>query len=53
MGKHRLDEQQEPEQPVKQVAPCGRREWERVGEHCDYVKNDLLIIHYLPALLMR
>ena len=31
----------------------GRREWERVGEHSDDVKNDLLIIHYLPALLMR
>lgn len=30
----------------------GRREWESVGENSD-VKNDLLIIHYLPALLMR
>lgn len=31
----------------------GRKEQERVGEHSDDVKNDLLIIHYLPALLMR
>lgn len=31
----------------------GRRKRERVGEHSDDVKNDLLIIHYLPALLMR
>lgn len=30
-----------------------RREWKRVKEHSDDVKNDLLIIHYLPALLMR
>lgn len=31
----------------------GRMEWKRVGEHSDDVKNDLLIIHYLPSLLMR